>query len=900
MKNFLKTLEEMFDRDWFTEHTLNLYRMERKQTFPGSQAAAESLCRLLRDNGFQPEYLEFPADGKTAYQDKVMPLGWDVGTMRLTLTTPVPGLTDPVIADYSREPFHAVKHSVSTPPEGMEVSIITEAQMKMGADVRGTLVLLDPGTPPRMEPVRMLLDLGAIGWISDYSEDLWKDPDGIFWGNSETEYGVWHVCAGDRDFISFQISQRCGGYLRQACSNGTVTAHVLSDARRYETILPAVSTLLPGEDPREIWLIAHTCEPLIDDNANGVIATVAILKALRQLAEAGEIRLKYSIRAVFASELYGMSAICEYYGGDLSQRAIGGINMDGFTSSLDKSIHKAFAAREGTDLPGFGGNLLFRRVTEQFQQQHPQFRITWRDHALGDDTFFGDASIGMPVVWIMHAAGGYHHYSAQDESIMDAESAAVNFAYAAEWVRMMASATEEELLPLLPQFREQAIAALEAARKLPVRPGTDMEARMRFLHNREVSRIRNLSLWVDPEKLEPFAAGVPLPEDPGEAPETQASPWFDYAENFIFSRKTRGFPHNMPKLPKERWNMPYAGMLYQAFAEVFTKMDGKKTLAQAIREAEWDKGNVFTESVIRHWIYCCASMAELGYLGMEEKAPLTAQALTEALRTLGVRRGDTLLVHSGLSGLGYIQGGTDSVIAALREALGEEGTFLAPAFSNPFLMFDGDVNKGYRFRPYDTRPEGSLRDKTVRTGALPAAMLKEPDVFRSGHATHEWAAIGKDAAACTAGHGLLDAPTGEASPLKKALDRNGSVIFLGCAPGSNTFLHYVELHAGADYTTPACIQYIDSKGRTQTSVIQEELFGCRNFYGDIHSEFYQEACCRGLEIREVPFGMATLYRMELRQLYDIVTQMLREDPYALLCKKPGCPFCSRYLKKADR
>jgi hypothetical protein len=224
----------------------------------------------------------------------------------------------------------------------------------------------------------------------------------------------------------------------------------------------------------------------------------------------------------------------------------------------------------------------------------------------------------------MHNSHGYHHNSTQDESIMDVDSAAVNFAYAADWVRMMASATEEEILPLLPQFRDQAVQTLEAARSQPVRPGTDMAARMRFLHRREVSRIRNLSLWVAPEKLEPFAAAVTIPEFPGKAPEAQAAPWFDYAENFIFSRKTRGFPHNMPQLPKERWNMPYGGMLYQGFAEVFAKMDGKKTLCQAIREAEWDKGNVFTEAVIRQWLYRCISMAELGYLGMEVKETLTA------------------------------------------------------------------------------------------------------------------------------------------------------------------------------------------------------------------------------------------------------------------------------------
>lgn len=898
MRDFVKQFEEMFDKAWFQEHTLALYAHERKQTFPGWQKGTDYIYALLKAEGFDAERINFPGDGKTLYQDKCMPIGWDVSTMRLTVKTPVPGLLDPVIADYEREPLHAVKHSVATPPEGLEVSIITESQMKMGADVKGALVLLDHRTQPRMAPVRMLLDLGAIGWVSDYSEDPHKSPDTVYWGNSETEYGVWHVCAGDREFISFQISERSGAALRQACNNGTVKAHVLSDARRYETEFPAVSALLPGEDPREIWVIAHNCEPLIDDDANGVIASIALLKALRELAASGQIQLKYSVRVVFAAELYGLSALCEYYGGDLSKRTIGGINMDGFTSSTDKSARKELKSREGTDLPGFAGNLLLRCADAHFQKHHPEYRIVEADHALGDDTFFGDSTIGMPVVWLMHNPYGYHHNSAQDPSIMDEESAAENFAYAAEWVRLMTSTTEEEILELLPGFAERAERTLEEAAHLPVRPGTDMQARMAFLHRREVSRIRGLSLWADPDKIEPVAAAIKMPVFVGEAPKAEApTVWFDYAENFVFLRKMRGFPHNIPELPRDRWNMSYGGMLYNAFAEVFSKMDGKKTLCQAIREAEWDKGNVFPEKEIRTWLHRCISFAELGYLGMTVKAPLTEDALLEALRELGVKPGETLLVHSGLAGLGYLQGGTDAAISALRRAVGEKGTFLAPAFSFPFLMFDGDVNKGYQFRPYDTRPDGTLRDKTVRTGLLPRAMLKEKDAFRSGHATHEWVAIGAEAEACVAGHGLLDAPTGENSPLKKALDRDGSVVFLGCRPGANTFIHYAEISGGVPYAEPTCIQYVDEEGRTRTTMIDKELFGCRNFYGDIDNDFYREAVRRGLRIYTQNFGLAVLYRMELRQLYEIIQEMLREDPFALLCKKPDCPFCRRFIRR---
>ena len=119
----------------------------------------------MKENGFACEFLEFPADGKTAYQDKCSPIGWDAATVYMEVLSAIPGLTDPVIADYAREPLSVVKHSVSTPPEGVTTHLSTENQMKSGDDVTGAFVLLNPSTRPCGEVVRMLLDLGALGWV---------------------------------------------------------------------------------------------------------------------------------------------------------------------------------------------------------------------------------------------------------------------------------------------------------------------------------------------------------------------------------------------------------------------------------------------------------------------------------------------------------------------------------------------------------------------------------------------------------------------------------------------------------------------------------------------------------------------------------------------------------------
>ena len=898
MRDYMKTFESMFDEKWFLEHTLNIYRHEKKQTYPEIEKAARYIYNLLCEEGFDAEYLEFPADGKTCYQDKCMAIGWDVNKMSLELITKVPGIENPVIADYEREPLHAVKHSVATPPEGLDVRIVTESQMKFGVDVKGCLVLLDQRTQPRCDAIRMLLDLGAIGWVSDYSENPNMNPDGVYWANAATESGVWHIKEGDRDFISFQISEKNGTALRQACSNGVVKAHIFSDAKRYESKFPAVSAYLPGKDKREIWILAHTCEPLVNDNSNGVVASIGILKALRELSEKGEIDLKYSVRVVFASELYGMSAVCEYYGGDLSERTIGAINMDGFTCTSDRTVQRMLTSKEASDIPGSAANIILDITDAKFKKNHPEIKILKRDHGMGDDTFFGDSSIGMPTVWIFYAPHGYHHNSSQnDKSLIDLSMSGANFAFSAEWVRAMATLTEDEVKEILPGAVEKANEVLKAEAEKEIRPGSDAKARMEFIRNREVCKIKNLALWGNTDEINKAAERVIMPQVIKEAPEKlEATPWYDYCENFVFSRAMRGFPHDMPNIPKERKLMGFGGMLYNKFAEVFSKMDGVKTLRAAIDEAEWDRGFLFTEAEIKTWLHRCIMFSEYGYLNMKAKNPLTKEGLVEALRSLGVKEGDTLVVHSGISGMGYLEGGADAMLGAISEVIGENGTFMAPSFTNPYLMFDGSVNSGYAFRPYDTRKDGNLRDKTVRTGLLSKAMIKRDDAYRSGHATHEWVAMGKDAEYIVSGHGLLDAPTGETSPLGKALEKNASVVFLGCHPGSNTFLHYVETMAGVSYTEPAVVQYVDKEGRRRNALIDRHLFGCRNFYGGINTAYYDEAKKRGLHIYEVPFGLATLYRMELRELYDITTQMIKEDEFALLCKKPDCPFCKKMIK----
>ena len=53
--------------------------------------------------------------------------------------------------------------------------------------------------------------------------------------------------------------------------------------------------------------------------------------------------------------------------------------------------------------------------------------------------------------------------------------------------------------------------------------------------------------------------------------------------------------------------------------------------------------------------------------------------LTAAFRSIGISQGTELEVHSSLSSFGHVDGGAETVIAALEECVGESGSIFMPA-----------------------------------------------------------------------------------------------------------------------------------------------------------------------------------------------------------------------------
>jgi aminoglycoside 3-N-acetyltransferase len=152
---------------------------------------------------------------------------------------------------------------------------------------------------------------------------------------------------------------------------------------------------------------------------------------------------------------------------------------------------------------------------------------------------------------------------------------------------------------------------------------------------------------------------------------------------------------------------------------------------------------------------------------------VTADDIIAGLTQVGLADGDLVQVHSSLSAFGYVEGGADTVVDALLEVVGEEGTVMMPTFNH------GNVDI------FDINQTPSVN------GAITNALRERPGAYRSMHPTHPYAAIGFVARELVEGH-LAAGTFGNESPLGKLAIWGGKVLLLGVGPNVNTAAHIGE------------------------------------------------------------------------------------------------------------
>jgi aminoglycoside N3'-acetyltransferase len=162
------------------------------------------------------------------------------------------------------------------------------------------------------------------------------------------------------------------------------------------------------------------------------------------------------------------------------------------------------------------------------------------------------------------------------------------------------------------------------------------------------------------------------------------------------------------------------------------------------------------------------------------RQPVSISELTAQLRNLGVESGGVLLVHTAFSRTGPVEHGPRGLIAAIRAALGPDGTLVMPSMSD-----DDD-------HAFDARATSC-----IGMGVVADTFWRLPGVRRSD-SPHAFAALGPEADRITAPH-PWDFPHALDSPVGRVHELDAQVLLLGVGHDGNTTIHLAEALAGVRY-----------------------------------------------------------------------------------------------------
>ena len=210
-----------------------------------------------------------------------------------------------------------------------------------------------------------------------------------------------------------------------------------------------------------------------------------------------------------------------------------------------------------------------------------------------------------------------------------------------------------------------------------------------------------------------------------------------------------------------------------------------------------------------------------------------SKAIKQSLFSLGVRRGDDLMVHSSLRALGKIPDKAQTITSILLDALGDQGTLLMPALSYESVTREN--------------PFFSQKSTPSCVGWLTEYFRNLPGVRRSVHPTHSVCAVGRGTGHYLNDHLLDHTPCGRNSPFRKLGEGGGKILFLGCSIRSNTSMHGIEELSVPEYLFDREIEY----------TIEPDP-------GDVYQKKY------------IPHNFAGF-----EQRYDRVEHILSQDDYAV-------------------
>lgn len=242
-------------------------------------------------------------------------------------------------------------------------------------------------------------------------------------------------------------------------------------------------------------------------------------------------------------------------------------------------------------------------------------------------------------------------------------------------------------------------------------------------------------------------------------------------------------------------------------------------------------------------------------------------ALVDQLSSLGIERGDVLLVHTSYRAVRPVDGGPAGLIEALLECIGPGGTLVMPSWSG-----EDDV-------PFDPRKSPVAAD----LGIVARVFARWPGVARSVH-PFAFAAVGPHA-----GRVLQDPlplpPHAAESPVGRVHELDGRVLLLGVDHTADTTIHLAEILAGVPYGVLKYCTVLRDSGPVRVDY-RENDHCCQRF-----ARVGDWLAAAGLQ-HEGPVANGSARLCRSRDIVREVTRRLAADPLLFLhAPDVGCADC---------
>jgi aminoglycoside 3-N-acetyltransferase len=261
---------------------------------------------------------------------------------------------------------------------------------------------------------------------------------------------------------------------------------------------------------------------------------------------------------------------------------------------------------------------------------------------------------------------------------------------------------------------------------------------------------------------------------------------------------------------------------------------------------------------------------------------ITPDELTQGLLQLGLKEGDSVMVHASLEKIGTVDGGAAMVIHRLLRVIGDNGTLLMPTFTSisrhgqnhdnfsaPNCWCDGKEERHVPFIP-ELQPDKQL-------GAIPHRLCSWPRSRRSKHPGYSFVAVGNHADEVVS-ELRLDDPL---LPIKKLLKYNPNIVLVGVDLTAATAIHLARVGKSSMGGLDERALTISSKGLKWVDI---RGLGCSNGF--------QKLAARVTKCEPKMIGEANAEVYSMKELIEAGRSILKKDQVALNCDNASCLSCA--------